>query len=170
MKNIKLIIGLILEISCTLGFSQNQTGCNYPQSNDFDFWIGEWNVYDTLGNKVGENTLLKQYENCVLQENWESANVNKGTSYNYFNPADSTWNQLWLDNQGSILKLKGGLINGNMVLKSELIPGKKVAKYYNQITWHNNSDGTVNQVWDVFDENNNKLQTLFFGVYKRKEN
>ena len=40
----------------------------------------------------------------MLQENWISNTVNKGTSYNYFNPVDTTWNQLWLDNQGSIVE------------------------------------------------------------------
>lgn len=147
--------------------SQN-VGCNYTQSNQFDFWVGEWNVYDTLGNKVGENSISKLYENCILQEKWISSQVNKGTSYNYFNPSDTTWNQLWLDNQGSILKLKGRFSNDRMVLKSELVAGKKVAFYYNQISWINNPDGTVHQVWEIFDNKNNLLQTAFFGVYKKK--
>lgn len=148
--------------------SQN-TGCNYPESNQFDFWVGDWNVYDSTGALVGENRIEKQYENCVIQENWVSQGVNKGTSYNYFNPNDSTWNQLWLDNQGSILKLKGKFQNNMMVLKSDLIPGKKGSFYYNQISWIKNADGSVYQVWKIFDDKGSFLKQLFFGVYRKKK-
>lgn len=164
----KLLFTILIILSFTpLGFTQ-KSGCNYTQSNQFDFWVGEWNVYDTLGNKVGENSISKLYENCVLQEKWISSQVNKGTSYNYFNPSDSTWNQLWLDNQGSILKLKGRFSNDRMVLKSELVAGKNVAFYYNQISWINKPDGTVHQIWEVFDNKNKLLQKAFHGVYKKK--
>lgn len=165
MKTVLFLLSLMVS---AMSYAQNNTGCNYLQSNQFDFWVGNWNVYDTLGNKVGENRIEKQYENCVLQENWISSTVNKGTSYNYFNPVDTTWNQLWLDNQGSILNLKGSFKNNKMVLKSELIPGQKVAFYYNQISWSKNTDGSVNQVWEIFDEKDNFLQLAFFGVYRRK--
>ncbi len=161
---------LILILLFIPAFSNAQNkGCNYSQSNQFDFWIGEWDVYDTLGNLVGENRIEKQYENCVIQENWTSTGVNKGTSYNYFNPKDSSWNQLWLDNQGSILILKGNYENDRMKLKSDLIPGKKVAFYYNEIVWVNNPDGTVSQIWSIYDEHDNFLQQAFYGIYKRKE-
>ena len=165
MKTVFLLLGLMF---ASVYNGQNNVGCNYNQSNKFDFWVGNWNVYDTLGNKLGENRIEKQYENCVVQENWISSTLNKGTSYNYFNPIDSSWNQLWLDNQGSILKLKGSFKNKKMVLKSELIPGQKVAFYYNQISWSKNADGSVNQVWQILDEHDNLMQLAFFGVYKRK--
>ena len=152
---------------CILTYGQN-TGCNYPQSNQFDYWVGDWNVYDTLGNLVGENSVVKQYENCAIQEKWISTGVNKGTSYNYFNPTDTTWNQLWLDNQGSILILKGSFSENKMVMRSDLIKRQKGQKYYNQITWVNNSDGTVSQIWEVFGEQNQFLQLAFHGVYKKK--
>ena len=165
MKNIFFALTLLI---ASFSFGQN-TGCNYPQSNQFDYWVGEWNVYDTLGNKVGENRIEKQYENCVLQENWTSQRVNKGTSYNYYNPTDSTWNQLWLDNQGSILQLKGHYSDNKMVMKSELQKGNNIALYYNQISWVKNEDGTVSQIWEVFDDKGKFLQLAFYGVYKKKE-
>ena len=165
MKTVFLLLSLMF---ASVYNGQNNIGCNYRQSNQFDFWVGDWNVYDSTGALVGENRIEKQYENCVIQENWVSQGVNKGTSYNYFNPNDSTWNQLWLDNQGSILKLKGKFQNNMMVLKSDLIPGKKVSFYYNQISWIKNSDGSVNQNWEIFDDEDNFLRQLFFGVYRKK--
>lgn len=163
MKNIFLILILLPFLS----FTQN-VGCNYEQSNQFDFWVGNWNVYDTLGNIVGENRIKKQYENCLIQENWVSSGANKGTSYNYFNPKDSLWNQLWIDNQGSILNLKGKFEEDKMVLSSDLISGNKIPYYYNQISWSKKEDGSVHQVWKILNENHEVIQLAFYGIYRKK--
>ena len=85
---------------------------------------------------------------------------------NYYNKKDATWNQVWIDNSGFSLVLKGNYKNGKMVLKSKLLNGKN-GKYYNQITWTKNPDGTVTQVWDIFDEKNKKVQEAFKGIYKK---
>lgn len=150
--------------------TKNSCVCCSEKHTQFDFWIGEWTVYDTLDNMIGTNKIVKQYENCVIQENWISAGKNRGTSYNYFDPSDSTWNQLWLDNQGTILKLKGNFINGEMVLKSDAQKGKKVAVFFNRITWRKLKNGNVIQIWDILDEKENVLANLFKGIYKPKLN
>ena len=158
---------LLLITSGTL-FGQ-QVGCTRLENSQFDFWVGNWNVYDRQDKKVGENRIEKQYENCLIQENWVSTAANKGTSYNYYNPADSTWNQLWVDNQGSILNLSGGFQDDRMILKSGLQTSQKGQQYYNQISWINKPDGTVHQVWEILNPAGAVLQTAFYGIYKRKE-
>jgi len=167
MKNILLFIVAFFSINA----QENNTAeckCCTENHTQFDFWIGEWTVYDTLDNMVGSNTITKSYENCLIEESWISKGKNRGTSYNYYDPKDSTWNQLWIDNQGTILKLKGSFLNNRMVLKSELKKGQKVDWYYDRITWQEINDGTVKQTWEIFDKNNNLLTTLFTGIYKKK--
>ena len=53
-----------------------------------------------------------------------------------------------------------------MILKSKLLEGKK-GKYYNQITWVKNNEGSVTQIWDIYNNNNDKLQEAFKGIYKK---
>ncbi len=53
-----------------------------------------------------------------------------------------------------------------MILKSELLEGAK-GKYFNQITWTKNRDGSVTQVWNIFNEKNKKTQEAFRGIYKK---
>jgi hypothetical protein len=169
----KIFVLVLISISLSLTAQDSLTSncpCCSTEQKQFDFWVGEWNVFDTLGNYVGKNTVLKQYDNCLIQENWISAGKNRGTSYNYFDPSDSTWNQLWLDNQGTILKLKGTLIDDNMILKSKLQKGKKIAWYYNRITWNKLKNGNVVQIWDILDENDKLLANLFKGIYKPSTN
>lgn len=125
-------------------------------------------VYDTTGNKVGENSISKIENNCALVEHWKGALGGTGTSMNYYDKTDNTWNQLWIDSKGSILKLKGQLKAGKMVLRSELQKGQKIDWYYNQITWTPNKDGSVSQLWEVYNKQDQLLNTLFLGIYKKQ--
>ena len=164
---IKLVFIFFVLISFVSVFSQTDScACCNPENDQFDFWVGKWEVYDTLDNYVGKNEIIKQYENCLIQENWISKGINRGTSYNYYNPADSSWNQLWIDNQGTILELKGSFNMNKMVLKSGLQRGKKIDWYYHQISWEPLTSRNVKQTWDLFDKNGNKLRNLFTGIYK----
>ena len=149
-------------------FAQSDCACCDPVHAQFDFWVGEWTVTNVNGNQVGENSISKMDGNCMLMERWKGGSGVTGTSMNYFDKTDSTWNQLWVDNQGTILKLKGELISGKMVLKSDLARGPQGGTYYNQITWTPNEDGTVTQLWEIFNQEEELIQTLFKGIYRRK--
>ncbi len=166
MKYLLLFLGLGL-----LGQlpAQDSCACCTADHGKFDFWVGEWEVQDTLGQVIGQNTIQKLEDNCILSENWRGAKGTTGRSYNYYDPTDSTWNQLWLDNSGTILKLKGYPATHQMVLKSTLLPGQKVDFFRHRITWTLNEDQTVTQQWDVVDQEDKLLQTVFVGIYHRKE-
>jgi len=164
----KIILLFILFFAQNLVAQQEEKLCSCCSDsyNLFDFWIGDWTVYDTSGKVIGHNTIEKQYDNCLLLEKWRSTGKNKGTSTNYYNKKDNTWNQIWVDNSGFNLVLKGNFSNGKMVLKSDLIEGQKGA-FYNQITWTKNANDSVTQVWEIFNEKNIKTQEAFRGIYKK---
>ena len=158
---------LIVMQSITLN-AQPDCPCCTEWHKQFDFWIGEWEVYDTAGTRLGENTITKLEDNCLLSEHWVGAKGYTGRSYNFFNTKDSTWNQLWLDNAGGHLKLNGRLIGEKMILKSELLKGQQVDWYYNQITWTPLKDGAVEQLWEIFDKENSLIMVAFKGIYRKK--
>ena len=166
----KLSFFIFLLLFSFNGFGQIDCACCTDNHKLFDFWIGDWNVYDTTGTLIGENTIIKLEDDCILNEHWRGKGGTTGRSYNYFNNSDSTWNQLWIDNSGSDLILKGKGIDGvKMVLSSDLIPGKKIDFYRNRITWTLNDDGTVTQLWDIMNKEGTKLNELFKGIYKKKK-
>ena len=151
-----------------LSFSQNSDcACCTPEYAQFDFWVGDWEVFNENGDKVGENLVEKLEDNCILNENWTGAKGGSGKSYNYYDPSDETWNQLWISNSGNILKLKGTASQDKMTLKSELTQGKK-GEFYNQITWIKNDDESVTQLWEIYDPQGNLLSEAFKGVYRKK--
>ena len=162
------IIFLMLFFSNILT-SQNteKVPCSGEKYSQFDFWEGSWTVYNTKGNVIGTNKLVKMQSNCVMQENWVSkSGPSRGTSYNYYNKIDDTWNQVWVDNSGFSLVLKGKLIDGKMVLKSDLITSEK-GNYYNQITWSKNDDNSVTQLWQYVNEKDEIISEVFRGIYKK---
>ena len=96
---LKKVINHYLLIFCTIlslvSYAQNETVCSGEKYTEFDFWEGNWNVYDQNENLIGENKLVKMQDNCVLQENWISTtSKNKGTSYNYYDKNDGKWHQI----------------------------------------------------------------------------
>ena len=163
-----LIVFLMLSFSNTLTSQNTQKApCSGEKYSQFDFWEGTWKVYDTKGNIVGTNKLVKMQSNCVMQENWVSkSGPSRGTSYNYYNKTDDSWNQVWVDNSGFSLVLKGNLIDGKMVLKSDLITTEK-GNYRNKITWSKNDDNSVTQLWEYINEKNEVISEVFRGIYKK---
>ncbi len=149
-------------------WAQEDCACCTPNHQAFDFWVGDWLVYDTLENRLGENLIQKLTKNCIIQENWTGASGTTGSSYNYYNAQDKTWNQVWVDDQGNPLVLQGKASPGKMVMRSALKTGQS-GKYFDQITWSKNPDGTVTQLWETLDTEGKLLSVLFKGIYRRRE-
>ncbi|MCB1043072.1 MAG: hypothetical protein KDC35_09045 [Acidobacteria bacterium] len=144
-----------------------QPPCDEAHKGQFDFWIGEWNVYDTAGTLVGTNSIQPMFEGCVLQENWEGASGSKGSSFNFYNSKDAVWEQFWVWQNGTTLHLQGGLNEGSMVLSGETT-GKEGRILVNRITWTPNPDGSVRQHWEVSKDAGATFTSVFDGLYKKK--
>lgn len=141
--------------------------CCTENHRQFNFWIGEWEVFNLQGQKMGESNITSIQDSCVIVENWSSSRET-GTSYNYFDKKDNTWNQVYIGNNGNSTTLKGNFTDYKMVLKSALVQGPKGNHLYNRITWEKHNDGTVSQIWDQLDNRDHLLQTVFYGIYKPK--
>lgn len=142
--------------------------CCTVYNDQFDFWIGNWEVLDTTGVLLGTNTITKSQQNCLVVENWTGASGGTGTSNNFFNPADSSWHQVWVSSNGYILNLKGGLQDGSMVLQSEILKNRQGKTFYHQIRWTPLSQDEVLQLWEQYSESGNLIGTLFYGIYRRQ--
>lgn len=153
-------------------------GCAFAQTNTctcctenhraFDFWLGQWRVTNSSGAVVGTNRITKLQGDCAIREEWEGTSGTTGTSINFFNAQTGLWEQLWVDNQGTQLKLKGNREKNRMILASETFTHTDGKHYQNRITWTRNSDGTVRQLWELVAEDST-VRVLFDGLYTREE-
>ena len=76
------------------------------------FWIGEWDVYNTQGIKVGDNSITLRSGGRVIYESWKSTSGGVGESFNYFDPVDGLWHQVWVDTRGNVLRMSGVFSDG----------------------------------------------------------
>ena len=136
--------------------------CTAPEYRQFDFWIGDWRVTTPDGKHAGDNRIEKVLDGCALHESWQGASGGRGFSYNAWDGDRKVWHQTWVDKQGTILLLEGGLKDGAMVLS-----GTQGATL-NRITWTPNKDGSVRQHWETSADRGKTWQTAFDGLYRRK--
>jgi hypothetical protein len=135
--------------------------------NDFDFWIGEWNVYtnDEERKFQGTNSVSKHHKNCLIMENWTNAQGGKGSSMNYFDPVENQWRQLWVAG-GYSIDYTGGLDEtGSMILKGKINYYQTGKSNAFRGKWIANSDGTVRQFFEQQDAETGEWGVWFDGLY-----
>ena len=161
-----IIIGIIFTF--TISAQSNNCACCTEKHSEFDFWIGTWEVSNQNGTKAGVNIIEKVQDNCILQENWVSATPGyTGTSNNFYNSKTRQWEQIWIDNQGVSLHLKGNKIGNQMVMRTDDEINQEGNSFYHKITWTDDKDGTVRQLWETITDEG-KVTIAFDGIYKKK--
>ena len=161
---------------CTVAVAAQQTAApdrpcdGLEEHRQFDFWVGEWTVYDAQGTRLGTNSITRPDQECMLVERWESASGNRGTSINYFDPATERWVQYWVA-ATSMLDLEGRFEGGAMRLEgiARSVHGPGVAGTRTRGTWTPLEDGRVRQTFERWNEDTGEWQLTFDGYYVRAE-
>lgn len=164
-----MTILFVITMTCSIN-AQKDTKCNCCTENytEFDFWVGSWIVTYPDGTAAGKNIIDKVQDNCILRENWTSARPGyTGTSHNFFNSKTQQWEQIWVDNQGQSLYLKGNRKGNQMILRTDDETNKEGQIFYHRVTWTKNEDGTVRQLWETI-TNNKDVSIAFDGLYRKE--
>ena len=95
--------------------------CRNPEYHHFDFWIGDWKVFDPAEKQLlGKNLVTREQDGCLLVEHWSASTGGQtGSSFNYFDIRDHKWHQLYIDNSGNagaFPELSGSLLDGKIVM------------------------------------------------------
>ena len=129
-------------------------------AHEFDFWIGEWDVYGPGGAHLGVNSITPLFGTGALAEHWRSDSGIEGHSLNCFDQERHCWHQTWIDSTGGILLLDGGVHDGAMVLEGIDADARQ------RITWTRDGDG-VRQLWETSKDDGETWETAFDGRYRR---
>ncbi len=145
--------------------------CAPAEFRQFDFWVGEWDVFNPAGQQVGTSRITSINDGCAIREEWTDASGNTGTSLNYYDPRTKKWNQFWvgggsplsLDDEGNAAVITGGLKDGSMVLSSNARVDPM-----NRITWTPLDGGKVRQHWEQSKDQGKTWDDAFDGTYVPK--
>jgi len=94
--------------------------CSAPEYRQFDFWAGEWDVFD-----VGSRTQVAHarvdliLDGCVLREDYQGSDGHQGQSFSIYDATRKVWHQSWVTNRGELLMIEGIFEGGAIVLAGE---------------------------------------------------
>jgi len=162
--SLKRMIPLILLLTGA-PISAQTARASAPESHQFDFWLGEWDVFDTQGKAGGHSRIDSIAEGRGLLENWTDAGGTTGKSLNVYNDAKRCWQQFWVGDGTPVLELSGGLVGESMVLSGSRA-GKSGAPTVDRITWTPLADGAVRQHWELSSDGGKTWRDIFIGIYR----
>lgn len=125
--------------------------CTDADHSAFNFWIGDWDVYDTQsGTPVALSTIAAVAGGCAIEEDYRQTvgpggapSAYRGASYSAFDPVSRTWRQFYVDSAGAVTTFEGGLISdGSMVL----VGPRREGQLQVMMTLTPQLDGSVRQV------------------------
>lgn len=172
MKNSTLFLSILL-VSFSV-FGQKPCEIN-PKYSEFDFWIGEWEVFDLKGNIAGHSTISKILDNCVVLEEWKSANTQQGLiysgkSYNSYNTTTQQWQQIWVDNTGGSNEyLTGHFENEAMHFLSRPFLLNKNETAIRRLTFFKLKDNKVRQFGEISKDDGKTWASEYDLEYRPKQ-
>jgi hypothetical protein len=91
-------------------------GNSYRQ---FDFWIGDWDVFDVERPTVlvAHARIESMLNGCVLHEVYENVEGQKGESFSIYDATRDCWHQSWVNDRGYLLTIEGHLQRDDMILE-----------------------------------------------------
>ena len=145
--------------------------CTAPEYRQFDFWLGEWRVFQTAKptESVGSSLIESVYNGCGIRENWRPFSMMTGGSLSNFDRRDGHWHQTWIDSSGARVEFAGGVTDGKMVLTGEWRdyagPGKDMLV---RMTYTRLAKGDVRQLGEKSGDGGKVWMPSFDFTYRSK--
>jgi tetratricopeptide (TPR) repeat protein len=139
---------------------------NILEAQAFDFWVGEWEVYNPSNQKVGESRIEKILKNAVILENWTGVSGYSGKSFNHYHIDSGKWIQYWVDQASGRIHFEGNFDpeTGAIVFFEVNTQGASLKK----LSFYNISSDSVRQHSEVRGAEDQPWNTEYNFVYIRK--
>lgn len=150
------------------GRAKTATSCSQPETRQFDFWIGEWDLSWGTNGK-GTNIIRSTLDGCVVREEFDGTpSIQlRGISVSTFNSSFAKWQQTWVDNQGNYLDFIGEFKDGRMVLQRKAtFEGKEILQ---RMVWYNITKNRLDWNWERSEDGGRSWKVLWQISYKRRD-
>ena len=149
--------------------------CSGPEFRQFDFWIGEWEVFGKDGRKAGDSRISLVLDSCIILEEWTSANRMQGLryagkSFNTWNKAVKQWQQTWVDNVGSSTAYtKGAFDKDRIIFYTDPFPFSKDTTATRRLTFFDLGKDKVRQFSEITKDKGSTWVPEYDLEYRRKK-
>src|SRR5262249_41662500 len=76
----------------------------------FDFWIGDWDVFQATGTtRVAQVRVDRLLDGCALREDYRDTTGLEGQSLSSYDATAGSWQQTWMTNRGQLVVIHGRL-------------------------------------------------------------
>jgi len=133
----------------------------------FQFWVGEWTVYNTDGTHVGDSKIQLLLDGCLILENWTGLSGSTGKSMNFYNPETGHWQQTWVSARGNIIEYIGDYANNKMVYYAT-VQDNDGNPEQNRLTFFNLAPDSVRQFSQRSADGGKTWSTEYDLMYVRK--
>ncbi|HJQ41022.1 MAG TPA: hypothetical protein VKB93_28120 [Thermoanaerobaculia bacterium] len=145
---------------------KNQHPCrNAPESRQFDFWLGEWDV-ETNGQKIARSSIQLILDECVVFENYEAPGYS-GKSLSTWSSGNKRWEQYYTDTAGGARFWSGALQDGKLVMTTEFDRGG--TKVTNRMTYSKEGPDRVRQFIETSIDGGKTWAAGYDGMYVRRK-
>ncbi len=142
---------------------------NFPEAKKFDFWVGEWDVYNPQEQKVGDSKIEKILKGAVILENWTGINGYTGKSFNIYNMDKRKWVQYWVDENSIPIYFEGNFDSAkNAIVYYSYDHTKDKSPYIRRLTFYNLSSNKVRQFSQRSSDEGKAWSTEYDFTYIRK--
>ncbi len=183
MQKISISFLTLVLVICSWNINNAQTQqalakpCATEESDQFDFWLGEWDLTwpaEQFGGTAGEkgkgtNIITQPLGECVIQEAFRSpAGQFNGHSVSVYVPRQKVWKQTWVDNQGGYLLFTGEFKDGRMELRTKPVE-RKGKTNISRMVFRNIKKNSLNWDWQHSTDGGTTWTDLWNIHYKRKK-
>ena len=126
---------------------RNARPCSFDKHyQQLDFWVGDWDLVDANGTRLGRDTVEVVERGCGLREVWAGALGQSGQSLSSFDAARGVWVQLWTASTGAVVVYEGGLDEGGALVMTGTRARPDGSATPARATWRPQPDGRVQLV------------------------
>lgn len=136
----------------------------------FDFWIGDWDVYNNFfpNNRVGTSHIQNVSGECTILENWESYNAPfTGKSQNWYDTTTKKWTQLWIGSGGGHQYFTDGEYKDGAMRFVYTTTNPQGQALKGRFTFFNLGKNKVRQLAETSNDEGKTWQTVYDFIYVR---
>jgi hypothetical protein len=134
--------------------------CEAPEYGRLDFVVGKFTMRTVKGVLAGTLQFEKKLGGCVVFGRWSGSQGGQGEVSLYFDRSDQRWHQLYIADDGWVLRFTGGF-DGQALVMTGMNTFADGRRGLQRMTWALLPDGTLRQFWEMTDNSFSNWQTLF---------